>query len=107
MAVFDEKINSIRLVLGVTKHIMRQMRDLQHAFITAGIMRRTQASEYYLCLKCGQTSAVYSVMSDRASSPTAETAKKCKMTHTNADGGRLKICLTPYAIVQYMPTYFN
>ena len=70
-------------------------------------MRRTQASEYYLCLKYGQTSAVYSVMSDRASSPTAETAKKCKMTPTNVDGGRLEIFLTLYAIVQYMQTYFN
>ena len=42
------------------------------------VMRITQASEYYLNLKRDQTSAVYSVMSGRASSPTAETAKNAQ-----------------------------
>jgi len=68
------------------------------------IMRRTQASECYLCLKRAQTSAVYSVISGRASSPTAETAKICTMPPTNADGGRLKIFLTLYVIMQYILT---
>jgi hypothetical protein len=42
------------------------------------VMRSTQGSEYYLYLKRDQTSAVYSAMSGRASSPTAETAKNAQ-----------------------------
>lgn len=51
------------------------------------VMRRTQVPEYYLCLKSGQTAAVYSVSSRHASSPTAESVKNCAMLRTNADGG--------------------
>jgi hypothetical protein len=83
--VTEEKITSIRLFkrdkTGYEKH-----KGLKAGFHN-DIIRRTQTSEYYLCLKRGQNTVVYCVSSHHAASPIAESVKtaQCRPPMQTAD----------------------